>query len=191
AIDFTNEDIAFIGYTVSSDWSFEGGLFKTTDGGVSWNDVFVAGQPRVDALVIRPDNPNVIYAASQTFWNRVPGQESGMYRSADAGLTWENITGNMGHTFVYSASINPHQPGRIYAGAHGGGVWVGEEILPDVPGDVDDDGDVDNDDVQLLIQGILGLAQLTQAEIMRADVNGDGILDVGDVVLIVNLINTP
>ncbi len=53
-----------------------------------------------------------------------------------------------------------------------------------IPGDVNDDGDVNVNDVTLLINMILGIVEMTEA----GDVNASGNIDVNDVTLLINII---
>src|ERR1700687_70285 len=77
------------------------GVFRTTDGGKNWKKVLYKDNltGAVD-LCFEPGNPRVVYA---TLWQgiRKPGQKgtsfgpgSGLYKSADGGLTWSQIAGN-------------------------------------------------------------------------------------------------
>ena len=77
------------------------GVFRTTDGGKNWKKVLYKDNltGAVD-LCFEPGNPRVVYA---TLWQgiRKPGQKgtsfgpgSGLYKSADGGLTWAQIAGN-------------------------------------------------------------------------------------------------
>jgi len=126
-IDPSNSDHILAGVTDVYSWFESGGLYETEDGGETWSIIF--DQPRVDAIVIHPDNSQVIFAASQQWWNSNPGQDSGFYRSIDGGNSWQNITTNLGHTFILFAEINPHNHNQIIVGTHGGGIWVGDNIV--------------------------------------------------------------
>src|SRR6266700_1328792 len=79
----------------------ERGVFRTTDGGRTWKRVLYKDNvtAAVD-LCFEPGNPRVVYA---TLWHgiRKPGQRgtsygpgSGLYKSSDEGVTWNQITGN-------------------------------------------------------------------------------------------------
>ena len=67
------------------------GLFRTTDGGKSWQHVlFVNEQTGGNDVVWSRTNPNIVYAS---LWQHAPdvaGPASGVYRSTDAGATWEH-----------------------------------------------------------------------------------------------------
>jgi len=73
------------------------GIYKTTDGGKSWNKVkFIDDDTGFTDLVIDPSNSSVLYAASYQrrrsgccFNGGGPG--SGLWKSTDAGRTWTKI----------------------------------------------------------------------------------------------------
>src|SRR5690348_5060341 len=101
------------------------GVFKSVDGGKSWKRVLYRdeGTAAID-LVIDPSNANVLYAA---LWeaNRTPwsmssgGPGSGLFKSVDAGETWQEITRNPGlPTGVIGkigVSVSPVDPSRVFA----------------------------------------------------------------------------
>lgn len=76
----------------------ERGIFKTTDGGKTWNKVlFINNQTGVIDISVSPTNPSIMYAAS---WERErkawdfdgDGNGSGIYKSTDGGNTWNLMT---------------------------------------------------------------------------------------------------
>jgi len=82
--------------------SNERGVYKSVDGGASWEKVLFANKNAgaID-LIIDPNNVRVLYA---TTWNvrRTPyslssgGDGSALWKSIDSGDTWTNISGNEG-----------------------------------------------------------------------------------------------
>src|SRR5580765_616327 len=70
----------------------EGGVWKTTNGGVTWkpifDDVHVAS---VGAVAVAPSDPKIVYVGTgnQSGWSFTTGQ--GVYKSTDSGKTWTNI----------------------------------------------------------------------------------------------------
>jgi len=76
----------------------ERGVFKTTDGGKTWNKtLYLNDSTGAIDLAIDPLNPNVLYAAmwerTRKAWNfKGNGPGSAIYKSTDGGETWEKIT---------------------------------------------------------------------------------------------------
>jgi photosystem II stability/assembly factor-like uncharacterized protein len=78
------------------------GVFKSTDGGKSWNKIlFVDNNTGAICLVSDPNHPEVMYAA---MWEAIRkpwglssgGPGSGIYKTTDGGAHWTNITRNPG-----------------------------------------------------------------------------------------------
>lgn len=75
----------------------ERGVFKTTDGGATWSKtLFVNDNSGAVDLVMDPDNPNILYAATweriRKAWNfQESGTGSGIYKSTDGGLNWNKM----------------------------------------------------------------------------------------------------
>ncbi|MGQ0764780.1 MAG: WD40/YVTN/BNR-like repeat-containing protein [Gemmatimonadota bacterium] len=78
----------------------ERGIYRSTDGGRTWNHVlFVDQNTGASSLVMDPNNPRILYAGmwnvSVNTWGRESGGESsGIYLSRDGGDTWRKLTGN-------------------------------------------------------------------------------------------------
>jgi photosystem II stability/assembly factor-like uncharacterized protein len=110
------------------------GVFKTTDGGQTWNNVlFKDDNTGATAVIIDPSDSNVVYAAlwqtRRPPWNVYPpsnGPGSGLYKSADGGKTWTQLHGGLpDRVGRIGLSISVAAPHRIYANvdsdaAHGG-----------------------------------------------------------------------
>ncbi|MBZ0327647.1 MAG: glycosyl hydrolase [Altibacter sp.] len=76
----------------------ERGIYKTMDGGKSWNKtLFVNNQSGIIELERDPNNFNLMYAAAwdkdRKAWNFTGnGEGSGIYKSTDAGNTWTKVS---------------------------------------------------------------------------------------------------
>ncbi len=123
-IDPVNPDIVYAA-VLGALWgdSDDRGVYKTTDGGKSWNKMlFVNPSSGCADMAMDPDDPSVIYASmwdfrrqAHTFRSGGPG--SGLYRSADGGATWNKIhnglpSGTLGRIAV---AVSPAKPHYLYA----------------------------------------------------------------------------
>ena len=76
----------------------ERGVFKTVDGGDSWEKVlFIDESTGVVDLIIHPTNANILYAATyqrlrRTWGFNGGGPGSGIYKTTDGGKTWTELT---------------------------------------------------------------------------------------------------
>jgi hypothetical protein len=91
------------------------GVYRSTDGGSTWTPAGLAGSDRIGRLAIDPTNPNRIFAAA-TGSLFVPGGVRGLYRTTDAGATWQLVLpGGNGTTGAIDVAIDPHNPNRVFA----------------------------------------------------------------------------
>jgi photosystem II stability/assembly factor-like uncharacterized protein len=102
----------------------ERGVFRTTDGGKSWEHVLSVDQ-NTGAYDVEfvPSNPRIVYATTwqleiHTWGRKSGGPGSGIWRSTDGGATWKRLTGNglptkpHGKVDLAVAQTNPN---RVYA----------------------------------------------------------------------------
>ena len=97
-INPNNPDIAFVaalGHPYGP--NPERGIFRTTDGGKTWDKVLYKDENTgaID-VAFDPHNPNILFAAlwqaRRTSWSMTDGGPgSGLYRSADGGTTWKRL----------------------------------------------------------------------------------------------------
>ncbi|MFP8488875.1 WD40/YVTN/BNR-like repeat-containing protein [Gracilimonas sp. Q87] len=96
-----NEDVvwvAVLGHAFGMEGNSERGVFKTTDGGETWDKVlFHNDRTGAVDIEIDPNNPRILYAsmweAYRNAWEMSSGGEgSGLYKSTDGGESWENIS---------------------------------------------------------------------------------------------------
>ena len=73
----------------------QGGIWKTTSGGMTWFPIFddVTSVDSIGAIQVAPSDPNIIYAGSgDAVANASTGTAGdGMYKSVDAGKTWKKM----------------------------------------------------------------------------------------------------
>ena len=91
-----------------------GGVWKTTDYGRTWNPIF-DDQPAgsVGALTIAPSNPEIIYVGSGEGLRRPDlSTGDGIYKSTDGGRTWQHLGLRDGQQ-IASILVDPHDPNRV------------------------------------------------------------------------------
>jgi len=97
-----------------------GGVWKTTDFGNTWNPIF-DDQPTgsVGALAVAPSDPNVIYVGSGEGLQRPDlATGDGVYKSADAGKTWTHL-GLRDARQIAAILVDPQDPNRLFVAALG------------------------------------------------------------------------
>ncbi len=93
-----------------------GGVYRTTDGGTSWQasntgikvrfmpDPYPEFGQCVHKVARHPDRPDQFFAQNH----------HGVYRSDDAGVTWQSIADGLPSDFGFPMVVHPHRPGVIY-----------------------------------------------------------------------------
>jgi photosystem II stability/assembly factor-like uncharacterized protein len=98
----------------------DGGVWKSDDYGRTWIPVF-DGQPSqsIGAIAVAPSNPNVVYAASGEGLHRPDlSVGDGIYRSSDAGKTWEHLGLRDGQQ-IPALAVDPRDPNKLFAAVLG------------------------------------------------------------------------
>lgn len=97
-----------------------GGVWKTTDYGHTWNPIFDAQKTgSVGDVIVAPSNPNVIYVGSGEGIQRPDlSIGDGLYKSTDAGKTWMHLGLNDAQQ-IGGLSVDPNNENRIFVAALG------------------------------------------------------------------------
>ena len=102
----------------------ERGIFRTTNGGVTWDRVlFTDENSGCSDMVMDPNNPRVLFAGMwpleiHTWGRESGGPGSGLFMSRDGGVTWKKLTGHglpTRTTGKFALAIAPTNSNRIYA----------------------------------------------------------------------------
>jgi photosystem II stability/assembly factor-like uncharacterized protein len=130
------------------------GIYRSKDGGESWENMGLKESQHISKIIVHPENSDIVWVAAQgPLWSK--GGERGLYKTTDAGTTWEKVLGDDEWIGVTDIIIDPRNLNLLYAatwqrhrnvasylgggpgsGIHrsedGGGTW--EKIKKGLPG---------------------------------------------------------
>ncbi|MDG1653059.1 MAG: hypothetical protein P8H87_06300 [Flavobacteriaceae bacterium] len=153
-IDPTNPDVVFVA-AIGSPWGAhpDRGIFKTTDGGLSWEKILYAN-PKTGAadLIMDPTNPNKLVAAlwehkRDPWFFKSGGKGSGLFITVDGGKNWTKKTnddglpeGDLGRIGLAMAHNKPNiiyalieaKKNALYKSVDGGDHWIKVNDKPEI-----------------------------------------------------------
>jgi photosystem II stability/assembly factor-like uncharacterized protein len=97
-----------------------GGVWKSTDYGRTWTPIFDREPTQsIGAIAVAPSDSNIVYVASGEGLHRPDlSVGDGVYRSDDAGKTWEHL-GLRDGLQIPSLVVDPQDPNRLFAAVLG------------------------------------------------------------------------
>lgn len=111
--------IDYADFAVVSGGATESGVFKSTDGGITWRvagrglpypgDAGLASPRDTSALTLDPLDPDTLYAY---------GEGPGLFKSTNGGATWRS--GGLPRSSVDALAFHPERPATLYAGTDEG-----------------------------------------------------------------------
>ncbi len=141
AIDVANSDpnVIYVGTgsdALRSNVSIGKGVYRSTNGGRTWQMVGLDRTGNIGAVAIHPGTPRIVYVAAigNPF---APGPERGVYRTTNSGDTWERVLYLSDSTGAADVALQPgnsrvvyasmwraeRKPWTIISGAREGGVY--------------------------------------------------------------------
>jgi uncharacterized protein (TIGR03437 family) len=115
AIDPRSNDTVYAG-------GADGGVWKTTDGGATWNPI-TDDQPSlvIGSIALDPSAPDTIYVGTgEENFNADAYTGVGILKSTNAGASWTNIVGPFARQRIGSLAVNPSNGNIVLAGAAAG-----------------------------------------------------------------------
>jgi photosystem II stability/assembly factor-like uncharacterized protein len=116
AIDPVNPDVVWVGTGEANIFRSSNagcGVFKTTDGGKSWQLMGLENTHTIPRIRIHPGNSNIVYVAANGHeWTA--NEERGLYKTIDGGKSWKKILFIDNETGVNDLVLDPKQPDTIY-----------------------------------------------------------------------------
>lgn len=117
AVDPTDANVIYVGTgeaNASGDSYHGDGIYRTTDGGDSWSHLGLEKSYHIGRIAIDPQESDIIFvAATGKLFDTNP--ERGIYRSTNAGASWEQVLFLSDSTAGIDVVINPDDPSIVYA----------------------------------------------------------------------------
>ena len=118
AVDPSNPKVIWVG--TGESWmrnsvSQGDGIYRSTDGGDSWTRLALENTERIARILVHPKDSNTVYVCA-------PGHlfddhdDRGVYRTKDAGKTWEKVLFLARDTGCADLAMDPSNPAILYAG---------------------------------------------------------------------------
>ena len=117
AIDPSNSDIIYVGTGEANGGHNNfpgGGVFKSTDAGLTWEFLGLAETVSIGRILINPQNTDILYLAAVGSYF-APNPERGVYKSTDGGLTWDISLFISDTTGAIDIIMDPVNPNRMMA----------------------------------------------------------------------------
>ena len=97
--------------------SYGDGVYKSTDGGRTWENVGLKKSEHIGKIVVDPRDSNVVYVAAQgPLW--AAGGDRGLYKSTDGGKVWNQILKIGEYTGVNEVHLDPRNPDVLFASSY-------------------------------------------------------------------------
>ena len=99
----------------SSSWG--DGVYLSRDGGTTWKNVGLRASAHIGRIVLHPQLSDVAFVAAMgQLWG--PNDERGLYRTRDAGATWQRVLFVDANTGVSDVAMDPSDPSILYAASY-------------------------------------------------------------------------
>lgn len=100
--------------TIRIDVSTGDGIYKSTDGGESWQHIGLSDSRAISKIRVHPGNPDLVYVAAlgHPFG---PNEERGVFRSKDGGTMWDKILYQSDKAGAIDLTMDPRNPRILYA----------------------------------------------------------------------------
>jgi photosystem II stability/assembly factor-like uncharacterized protein len=119
AMEFSesNPNIAYVGMgepQMRNNVSWGDGVYKTTDGGETWEHLGLEETHHIAQVRVHPTNPDIVFVAAygHAFG---PNPERGVYRTKDGGESWEKVLYKSDRAGAIDLVMNPSNPDELFA----------------------------------------------------------------------------
>src|SRR6266702_2960185 len=121
AVAPSDSDVIWVGTGEANDRNSSGwgnGVYRTTDGGESWQNVGLKDSRAIGRIIVDPKKPEIAYVAAMGhLW--ADGGERGLFKTTDAGKNWKPVlqapAPHNARTGCGDVIVDPTNPEILYA----------------------------------------------------------------------------
>ena len=117
AVHPSDPDVLWVGTgegNVRNSVSVGNGIYRTRDGGRTWEHLGLEPTERIHRIIIHPRDPNTVWVAAMgREWGE--NEERGVYRTTDSGRTWQKVLYLNERTGAADLVIDPSNPDKLFA----------------------------------------------------------------------------
>lgn len=117
AVSPSNPDVVWVGTGEGNPRNSAGvgnGVYRSLDGGDSWEFMGLDGSERIHRIVIHPEDPRTVFVGAMgPAWS--DGEQRGVFRTTDGGASWERILYVDEGTGVADLVMDPENPDKLFA----------------------------------------------------------------------------
>lgn len=117
AVAPSNPDVVYVGTgeaDMRSDVSFGDGMYRSTDGGRTFQAIGLRDSRQIGRILVDPRDPDVVLVAALGH-GFGPNPERGVFRSADGGRSWQRVLHRDDDTGAIDLAADPADPQTVYA----------------------------------------------------------------------------
>jgi photosystem II stability/assembly factor-like uncharacterized protein len=127
AVSATNPDILYVGSGEGlhrPDLGVGDGIFKSINGGKSWEHIGLKDVQQVGRLIVHPTNPDIVFVAGLGHPYGA-NEQRGVFKTTDGGKTWDKVLYIDTHTGAIQVEFDPNNPDILFADMweHQEGPW--------------------------------------------------------------------
>ncbi len=117
AIDQNNPDVIWVGTGEGNPRNSQtsgNGIYKSIDGGKSWDHLGLEGTRNIHRIILHRDNPDIVWAGVQgSAWGE--SSTRGVYKTSDGGKTWRKVLYVNEKTGIADLVVDPENPNKLIA----------------------------------------------------------------------------
>jgi len=113
----SNPNIIYVGTGEAdfrSDLTYGNGVYKSTDGGKTWNNIGLRDTRHISRIAVDPRNPDVVLVAAIGHAYG-PNPERGVFRSTDGGATWQKVLYKDENIGAIDITLDPDNAQTVFA----------------------------------------------------------------------------